>query len=492
MSNTRGLEQAIGLREAVTLTVGTVIGVGLFTVGSNVVGTLGSLTLLATFVALLVSIYPALIYGEMAAAMPYAGGTYQYAKRSMGTFWGMQAGWSFVISLIAVASGEALAFAFYFKTLFDAIGLPLAIDDRLIACLAIALFIYINYRGIKLSGRLQNGFMFFFWGVTIVWLISMAGHINWDYFQAAVPLGESGPLSIGTFITMTGLVWWCFAGFETCCAMGSEIRHPQINIPRALLLSPFIIFIVTALFQWVLIGIVEPGNLHYLINADAPYAEAMKQAGILGFPLILLCLGITFGGDFSTLNPAIAAPARYLFAMAEDGVLPRAFAKVHKTYQSPYVAITFIGVIIIALISTNSIIFIASLSLFADLFYYLVGLVAAIVLRVKYPHMERPVRLKGLIPGAVFTIFVYLILMSQLDKSAFVSGALWCFIGGVIYFSAKAAGRIKPVETPTTKVIFPVATASERQQLDKEFALWRNIVFGLFAVLMLLFALSMF
>jgi len=107
--------------------------------------------------------------------------------------------------------------------------------------------------------------------------------------------------------------------------MGEEIKHPQINIPRAMFLSPFIVFAVNILFQWFLLGIVPKENLAAISIAAAPYAEAMKTAGILGFPLILLAAGIALGGDFSTLNASIAAPPRYLFSMARDGVVPEIF-----------------------------------------------------------------------------------------------------------------------------------------------------------------------
>ena len=72
------------MREAVTITAGSVIGVGLFTTGSNVVGNLGIEVIFATLLALLVSIYPALLYAEMGAALPYAGGTYQFASLGLG------------------------------------------------------------------------------------------------------------------------------------------------------------------------------------------------------------------------------------------------------------------------------------------------------------------------------------------------------------------------------------------------------------------------
>ena len=111
--------RGLGLKEAITITVGTVVGVGLFTVGANGVGYLGPTIILATLAAFLFSIYPALLYAEMGAMLPYAGGTYNYAKFGVGKAWGFLAGWNFVISLISVISGEALAFSNYFKWMFE-------------------------------------------------------------------------------------------------------------------------------------------------------------------------------------------------------------------------------------------------------------------------------------------------------------------------------------------------------------------------------------
>ena len=153
------LQRTFGMKEAVTITVGNVIGVGLFTTGAQIVGTMGSSVILATFIAMVISVYPAKLYGEMGAALPFAGGTYKYAQLGLGKPAGVLAGWNFIASLIAVTSGEALAFAFYFKTLFRAFGIELPISDMLLASIPIILFIITNIRGTEMTGRLQNGFM---------------------------------------------------------------------------------------------------------------------------------------------------------------------------------------------------------------------------------------------------------------------------------------------------------------------------------------------
>lgn len=471
------LKRSFGMREAVTITVGTVVGVGLFTTGANVVGMMGSAVIVATFVAMVISVYPALLYAEMGAALPYAGGTYKYASLGIGRPFGMLAGWNFIISLVSVTSGEALAFSFYFKTLLGALGLEIPggnVSDIIIACVAVLIFLICSIRGAEITGRLQNGFMFFFWGVAIIWFFLMIPNTTISNF---VQIPDYVDFSAGGFIGSVALIWWCFAGFETCCAMGEEIRYPHINIPRALFLAPFIVFAVNALFQWFLVGIVPTDQLNVIAEASAPYAEAMTIAGILGFPLIMLAAGIAFGGDFSTLNSSISVPPRYLFTMARDGAMPKIFAKIHPKYKTPYVAILTLGILTLLLIATGSMIYIASLSLFADLFYYVIGIIACGFLRARKPDMERPYKAPFIQIGVPVSAIIYIIMMTQLDREAFWTGVIWCVAGLIIFaICQRLYGKTadETLDAQITKREEP--PAEEKARMDREFKIWRAIV----------------
>ena len=280
-----------------------------------------------------------------------------------------------------------------------------------------------------------------------------------------------GDLGGGGFIAAVAMIWWCFAGFETCCAMGEEIRHPQINIPRAMMLSPFIIFVVNALFQWFLVGIVPADGLAAVAESSAPYAEAMMSAGILGLPLALLALGVAFGGDFSTLNASIAVPPRYLFTMARDGSLPAVFAKLHPKYRTPYVAVITLGVLTVALVATSTLDYIASLSLFADLFYYVIGMVACLGLRRKLPDLKRPFKVRGMVPGAVISIGIYLVMMTQLDTDALVTGVIYCVVGLVIYAVCAKVHGTRAIDVNAVQDTSE-PTPAERAKMDREFHIW--------------------
>ena len=478
------LKRTFGMREAVTITVGTVVGVGLFTTGANVVGYMGPAVILATFVAMLISIYPALLYAEMGAALPYAGGTYKYASLGIGKPFGMLAGWNFIISLVAVTSGEALAFSFYFKTLFSALGVELPISDRTLATIVVVIFIITNVLGVEMTGKLQNGFMFFFWGVAIIWFITMIPNVQLPYFlEMPEFIQEETPLG---FVAAVSMIWWCFAGFETCCAMGEEIKYPQINIPRALFLAPFIVFAVNAAFQWFLVGIVPTEEISALSTASAPFAEAMTKAGILGFPLILLAAGIAFGGDFSTLNASIAVPPRYLFTMARDGAMPKIFARIHKKYQTPYIAILTLGILSAFLIASNSMVYIASVSLFADLFYYVIGIGASFGLRKKHPELNRPYKAPGIMIGAPVSVIIYIVMITQLEREALITGVVWCALGLVVYGVCRRMYKDEENEEEAGVLQPEIPSPEEKKKMDREFNIWKTVVAA--AVIIVLFA----
>lgn len=149
-------------------------------------------------------------------------------------------------------------------------------------------------------------------------------------------------------------------------------------------------FAVNALFQWLLVGLVSHDFYGLLATAAAPYAEGLQAVGLVGMPIILLCVAIAFGGDLSTINPGIAAPARYIYTMALDHSLPSALGKVHPKYKTPHNAIFLVGIINFILIATGSIDYIASVSLISLAVCYMIGCLAYMGLRRRYPDLRRP------------------------------------------------------------------------------------------------------
>lgn len=485
------LVRALGLKESISMTIGTVVGVGLFTCGSAQIGQVGSWIIGFTFVALLISIWPCLIYGEMSAALPCAGGTYNYAKRGLNRVWANLAGWHYIVSVVAIGAGETLAFANYFKILLEQFGIDFAwLDSRVIAIILVAVFLVINFRGIEQSGKAQTAFMFFFWGCSVCWFLYMIPNVHVEYFGG---IAMNGLPPFKELMYIFGLVWWCYTGFETCVSMGAETKYPQYTLPRALKISVFLVFAVNALFQWFLVGLVPEKCYGILSMADAPYAEGLKAVGLVGFPIILLCIGIAFGGDLSTINPGIAAPARYIYTMADDGALPQVLGRVHPKYKTPYVAIIMVGIINFVLIATGSINYIASVSLISLAICYMIGCLSYLGLRKKYADMIRPYKATLGKVGCVVTIVIYCFMLIFADTTALITSGIITIVCLIYYilFCRNKEYHMPSIEDEIGIIEEPDKVT--REKMDKEYRIWKIctivitiIAIGIYAIPMIM------
>lgn len=465
------LIRALGLKESISMTIGTVVGVGLFTCGSSQIGLVGPYIIYFTFIALLISIWPCLIYGEMSAALPCAGGTYNYAKRGLNRIWANLAGWHYIVSVVAIGAGETLAFANYFTILLEQFGIDITwLDPRIIAIALVSIFLVLNYRGIEQSGKAQTGFIFLFWACSIAWFCYMIPKVHLEYF-GGFAMSSLPPFNEMMYIF--GLVWWCYTGFETCVSLGSETKYAQYTLPRALKVSVFLVFALNALFQWFLVALVAPEHYGIIAQADAPYAEGLKAAGLVGIPIILLCVGIAFGGDLSTINPGIAAPARYIFTMAEDGTLPAWLGKIHPQHHTPHNAVLMVGIINFILIATGSIDYIASVSLISLAVCYMIGCLAYMGLQDKYPDMPRPYLAPMGRLGCYVTIVLYCFMLVYADKTALVTAAIITVLCVIFreLCTKKSERPIISIQEEIGEIEEP--TDFEKIQLKNEYFIWK-------------------
>ena len=487
------LTRSMGMVEATTVSIGLVVGVGIFTVGSQCAGTMpGGAIIIATTIALILSIYPCLMYAEMGAALPFAGGTYNFARRAVNKPVASIAAWQYLISFVSCAAGESLAFANYFSWIFKALGVNFTVDPRILAFLLMFFFSFINYRGIEISSRVQNGFVFFFWGATLVWMIYMFK--NGDAANFIFPNADTIP-EVKTFMTAVILVWWCFSGFETSLGMAGEVKYPKINIPRSMVIIPFLLFAINGLFQWFLTALVPFASQPQLATMDAPFAEGLSVAGYVGFPILLLCIAIAFGGDMSTMNPCITAPSRYMFAMSCDGVMPKALSKLHPKYNTPYIAVIVTGVLILALILTNSIGLVAIISASSMFWNYCIGYISFWMLRKREPDLERPFKVKGATFGVIFSLITYITMFCFCGfREALCSCGvaavclLYYFIWGKNHMTSDEETKAE-IDAANALLEGDVPSAEEKAKMDKTYHAWLGVSIVLDIVVVALFVI---
>ena len=509
----QSLNRTLGLAECVTITAGAVIGVGLFTVGSQIVGLMGGTVIVASLIAFVMILFPCAMYGELGAALPLAGGTYSYAKRAINYPTAVFESWNYTLAQIGIGASESMAFSNYFVRLLNALGMNVPTDDNdysfidLIngscdasiylwkALPAIGLFIlftFISYRGAEMNGNTQNFFMFFFWACSLVWFATVIARADFSGVTEMVA-GVGIPHGVNAFAQAVLLVLWCFFGFETIVGMGSEVKFPQLTLPRALLITPFCVLAVNLLFQWFLCALTPAENIPDLYTAAAPYASAMEYAGIVGLPLIILCLGITLGGDFSTMNPCIAGPARYIYIMAEDGNFPRWFGKVHPKYKSPHRAVVLCAVLGIFFILSGSIKIVAMMCAYNQIQCYIIGYISFYMLRKKEPELERPFRCPAGTFATVFSCLTFgILLILAYDPVAIWYNIIWDVLAIAYYFFFVRKRPIpqEALDVEALALVTQEPTAEESAKLDKQYKRWRIGAYCFAALGVLLFVCS--
>ena len=509
----QSLNRTLGLAECVTITAGAVIGVGLFTVGSQIVGLMGGTVIVASLIAFVMILFPCAMYGELGAALPLAGGTYSYAKRAINYPTAVFESWNYTLAQIGIGASESMAFSNYFVRLLNALGMNVTTDDNdysfidLIngscdasiflwkALPAIGLFIlftFISYRGAEMNGKTQNFFMFFFWACSLVWFATVIARADFSGVTEMVA-GVGIPHGVNAFAQAVLLVLWCFFGFETIVGMGSEVKFPQLTLPRALLITPFCVLAVNLLFQWFLCALTPAENIPDLYTAAAPYASAMEYAGIVGLPLIILCLGITLGGDFSTMNPCIAGPARYIYIMAEDGNFPRWFGKVHPKYKSPHRAVVLCAVLGIFFILSGSIKIVAMMCAYNQIQCYIIGYISFYMLRKKEPELERPFRCPAGTFATVFSCLTFgILLILAYDPVAIWYNIIWDVLAIAYYFFFVRKRPIpqEALDVEALALVTQEPTAEESAKLDKQYKRWRIGAYCFAALGVLLFVCS--
>ena len=509
----QSLNRTLGLAECVTITAGAVIGVGLFTVGSQIVGLMGGTVIVASLIAFVMILFPCAMYGELGAALPLAGGTYSYAKRAINYPTAVFESWNYTLAQIGIGASESMAFSNYFVRLLNALGMNVPTDDNdysfidLIngscdasiflwkALPAIGLFIlftFISYRGAEMNGKTQNFFMFFFWACSLVWFATVIARADFSGVTEMVA-GVGIPHGVNAFAQAVLLVLWCFFGFETIVGMGSEVKFPQLTLPRALLITPFCVLAVNLLFQWFLCALTPAENIPDLYTAAAPYASAMEYAGIVGLPLIILCLGITLGGDFSTMNPCIAGPARYIYIMAEDGNFPRWFGKVHPKYKSPHRAVVLCAVLGIFFILSGSIKIVAMMCAYNQIQCYIIGYISFYMLRKKEPELERPFRCPAGTFATIFSCVTFgILLILAYDPVAIWYNIIWDVLAIAYYFFFVRKRPIpqEALDVEALALVTQEPTAEESAKLDKQYKRWRIGAYCFAALGVLLFVCS--
>ncbi len=433
---------------SIAIVIGTAIGSGIFLVPSDMIKAVGSpaMVFVVWVFGGVLTLFGALTYAELSAAMPEAGGEYVYLTAAYGPFFGFIYGWTQTwvakaASIATLATGFYTYLADFFpglKAVSYTIPLPIgpgggSLEIRYGQLLGIGLILFlaaVNYLGVRVGGDVQ---VF----VTVLKLGLIGGlivaglassHGNTANFHTGMPADPGG---IPGFFAALVAALWAYDGWNNAGMLGSEIERPQRNLPLALISGTLMMIAVYLLT-----------NLAYFYVLSGPEVGASERVAasmmhrVLGQPGAAVVSVAAMISIFAALNGSVLSGSRVPFAMARDGLFFKSMSRVHPAFRTPGPSIALLGLWSCLLLLSGEYKQLYTLVIFPSWILYGMTAASVIVLRIKRPDMDRPYRVLGYpVVPALFVLVAIALLYSTLMSSPRESGiGLVLIIAGLPFY----------------------------------------------------------
>ena len=463
-----GLRRTLGTIDLVALSIGAVIGAGIFSsIGTAAAGQMApdGITVIrygagpALVISFLllggVCALAALCYAELAAMIPQAGSAYAYTYATLGELVAWIIGWDLILEYAVGNVAVAISWSGYFTSLLSGWGITfpdwlthgyrevaLAAPDSPLkhlmtdapsflgvpvllnvpAFCIVALITWLLVLGVKESNRVNKVMVAIKLIVLAVFIIIGVQHIDVANYTPYAPNGFRG-IHQGAAI-----VFFAYIGFDAISTAAEETKDPQRTMPRGIMLGLLICTII-----YVAVGAVATGIVPYKeLLANDPLAAAFNKAGLQRFSWFI-SLGAVVATSAVLLVFQYGQP-RILMAMARDGLLPRWASKIHPKFRTPHITTMVSG----AAVATWSLVGDAGetydLTNIGTLFAFMLVAIGVLVLRKTEPDRPRPFRIRFVWPVALLSAGACVFVMFGLPGEAWKRFGLWLIIGLLIYF----------------------------------------------------------
>ena len=459
---TSRLPRSLSAFDLVALGVGATIGAGIFVLTGTAAANYAGPGLTLSFVLGGIACgFVALCYAELAAMVPVPGSTYTYAYATLGEACAWIIGWDLVLEYAMSAATVAVGWSGYARSLLADVGLhlppflsaapftplPGGVDAGfdLPAAAIIGLLTLLLVRGNRESARVNVVMVAIKVAIILAFIGVGAAHVNVGLWSPLVPenTGTFGAFGWSGVLRGAGVVFFAFIGFETISTAAGETRRPQRDAPIGLLGSLAISTVLYVAVAAVLTGLVP----YRALDVPDPIAKAVEAIGFGAF-----AVAIKFGAILGLTTAALAAlygQARIFYAMARDGLLPPAFARVHPRFRTPATSQITIGAVTALVAGLVPIDLLGELVSIGTLFAFVVICTAVLVLRRTDPGRPRPFRVPGMPVVPILGILSCLGLMLGLPGDTWLRLALWLVVGLAIYFGyGRRAARLRRMSAP--------------------------------------------
>jgi APA family basic amino acid/polyamine antiporter len=450
-----GLVKGLGLVDATTIVMGSMIGSGIFIVSADIARQVQSpgLMILTWVVTAVLTIIAALSYGELAAAMPHAGGQYVYLREAFGPLFGFLYGWTlFLVIQTGTIAAVAVAFAKFTGVFFPALStdvyiLPFLSTQQLLAITVLIVLTWVNTRGVKTGAVVQNIFTFTKTAALLGLIVfgfllgrnPEAVERNFSDFWAGAEWGWAAVRLVG--VAMVGALFSSDA-WNNVTFTGAEIRNPRRNLPLALTIGVASVSALYIACNFVYLSALPLEGIQNAPQDRVATAVAEQMFGSAGGLLLAAAIMVS---TFGCVNGMVLAGARVYYAMALDGLFFRKVGTLNPKSHVPVVSLVLQCIWACLLTLSGRYGDLLDYVIFAVLLFYMLTIAGIFVLRRTRPEMERPYRALGypVLPALYIGTAGLIEILLLLYKPSYTwPGLIIVLLGVPVYFLWRRKERV--------------------------------------------------
>jgi basic amino acid/polyamine antiporter, APA family len=361
-----GLVRGIGRWDLLALTINGMVGAGIFGLPSRIYGLTGVWSVLAYLVCAALVTLITLCFAEVGSRFAETGGPYLYARVAFGSVIGFEVGWLVWLARVTAFAALCNLLLGYLSFFWPAAGSGLT--RAVVITVVVIALTTVNLIGVREAALVNNLFTIAKLTPLLIFIVAGLFFLNPETFVApAAP-------NYGGFSTAALLLIFAFSGFEMAVVPAGETRDPRRHVAFALLTATGVVALLYVMIQVVCIGTL-PG----LASSERPLVDASSRfLGATGASIVSVGALISITG---TLNSNMLVAPRILFAMAEQGQLPRLLAATHRRFRTPHIAILISAAVTFVLTLQGTFISALTISTVIRLLVYIATCVALPVLR---------------------------------------------------------------------------------------------------------------